>query len=117
MPVGAEGGGGVAVEEEVAIFVLGAGGLMMDLGSSQIYEAVGPAAVVVEEVDGVGGALTQGNSPCLLPPVCLPLWAPLPPSPQAPPLLSPRVPLPCLPSSPWMPTLQPLLPSPRAPTL
>lgn len=104
MPVGAEGGGGVAVEEEVAVFVLGAGGLMMDSGSPQIYEAVGPAAVGVDAVDGVGGALTQGNSPCLPPPVCLSSWAPLPPSPQAPPLPSPQAPLPCLSLSPRAPT-------------
>ena len=56
-------GGGVAVEEGAALFVLGAdspmmdsGGPMINSGSPQIYEAVGPAAMVVEEVDGVGGA-------------------------------------------------------------
>jgi len=38
------------------------------LGSPQIYEAAGPAAVVVEEVNRVGGGLTGGNSPYLLPP-------------------------------------------------
>jgi len=36
------------VGEEAAVFVLGAGGLMMDSGSPQIYEAIGPAAVVVD---------------------------------------------------------------------
>ncbi len=105
------------MEEEVAVFLLGAGSLMMDSGSPQIYDAVGPAAMVVKGVDGVGGALTQGNSPCLLPSVCLRSWAPLPPSPQAPPLPSPQAPLPCLPLSPRVPMPQPLSPSPRAPTL
>ena len=66
MSVGAEEGG-VAVEEGAALFVLGAGGPMMVSGSPQIYEAARPAAVVVEEVDGVGGGLTQGNLTCLLP--------------------------------------------------
>ena len=67
MSVGAEEGG-VVVEEGEDLFVMGAGGLMMDLGSPQIYKAAGPAAVVAEEVNGVGGGLTQGNLPCLLPP-------------------------------------------------
>ena len=35
MPGGEEGEGGVAVEEEAAIFVPGAGGLMMDSSSPQ----------------------------------------------------------------------------------
>ena len=57
------------MEDWAALFVLGAGGPMMGLGSPQIYEAAGPAAVVAEEVKKVGGGWTEGNSPFLLPPI------------------------------------------------